>query len=57
MEDEDLALPLSIKQKLHLDRVFIPSNYQKFVDFGKEPYLNFLSYGGNQFDYREGWFQ
>jgi hypothetical protein len=57
MQDNGLKLPMNIKQKLRQYLDFIPNNYQEFVDFGKELYPNFLNYGGNQFDYGEGWFQ
>jgi hypothetical protein len=57
MQDNDLKLPMDIKQKLRQNLDFVPNNYQEFVAFGQELYPNFLNYSGNQFDYGEGWFQ
>jgi hypothetical protein len=57
MEDNNLALPMSIKSKLHQYRDLIPSNYDEFVEFGNELNPNFLDYTGTQFDFGAGWYQ
>ncbi|MGK0316572.1 MAG: hypothetical protein ACI86M_002807 [Saprospiraceae bacterium] len=57
MEDNNLALPMSIKSKLHQYRDLIPSNYDEFVEFGNELNPNFLDYSGTQFDFGAGWYQ
>lgn len=57
MEANNLALPMSIKSKLHQYRDLIPSNYDEFVEFGNELNPNFLDYSGTQFDFGAGWYQ
>ena len=57
MEDNNLALPMSIKSKLHQYRELIPSNYDEFVAFGNELNPDFLDYSGSQFDFGAGWYQ
>jgi hypothetical protein len=57
MQDNELRLPMNIKEKLRKYLDFTPNNYQEFVAFGQELYPNFLNYSGTQFDYGEGWFQ
>ena len=57
MEGNNLALPMSIKAKLHQYRELIPSNYDEFVEFGNELYPDFLNYSGSQFDFGAGWYQ
>jgi hypothetical protein len=57
MQDNNLALPMSIKSKLHQYRNLIPADYNAFVEFGNELYPDFLNYTGNQFDFGAGWYQ
>ena len=57
MEDNNLALPMSIKSKLHQYRDFIPSDYDEFVSFANELYPDFLNYSGDQFDFGAGWYK
>ncbi|MEZ5032645.1 MAG: M60 family metallopeptidase [Saprospiraceae bacterium] len=57
MADNELALPMSIKKKLHAYKKLIPLNKEEFIAHGQEMYPNFLNYSGNQFDYGEGWYK
>ncbi len=57
MADNDLALPMNIKKKLHHYKKLIPLNKDEFIAHGQEMYPNFLNYSGTQFDYGEGWYK
>lgn len=57
MAENDLALPMSIKKKLHHYKKFIPLDKAEFIAHGQEMYPNFLNYSGTQFDYGEGWYK
>ena len=57
MSENNLALPMAIKEKLHDYRKLIPEDKEAFIAFANELYPDFQNYSGTQFDFGAGWYQ